>query len=283
MPVVVWMLPLFIRQIVFVEGFGYSHFPTGIDDKPIKGKELQFNLDDVVLNFLYDYAKTIRANLWDFDVMGKNSNRPKNDRYPVVGAKIFGMTPGAAETVSMKPMVAYSQLFHNGQPDRNETATINKQIKHHNTYTYTVERGIDTGLTGRFSAGIPQVAGAETEISTKLSTLWGSTTTKTTETTYSLIQVVNVPPESTVQVQMLITEEVVNIPWDCTMNLKGYFAGQFEIGSRREWKFFGIGILQHPDLEKKAYDEILFRAHGTFRGITAKSSRTVTREKRHYN
>uniref|UniRef100_A0A0K8RKC6 Putative cytotoxin-like protein n=1 Tax=Ixodes ricinus TaxID=34613 RepID=A0A0K8RKC6_IXORI len=252
------MLPFFISQIFLVKGEGYSHFPTGIDDKPIKGKELQFNLDDVVLNFLYDYAKTIRANLWDFDVMGKNSNRPKNDRYPVVDAKIFGMTPGAAETVSMKPMVAYSQLFHNGQPDRNETATINKQIKHHNTYTYTVERGIDTGLTGRFSAGIPEVAGAETEISTKLSTLWGSTTTKTTETTYSLIQVVNVPPESTVQVQMLITEEVVNIPWDCTMNLKGYFAGQFEIGSRREWKFFGIGILQHPDLEKRPMTKFCF-------------------------
>uniref|UniRef100_A0A0K8RK57 Putative cytotoxin-like protein n=1 Tax=Ixodes ricinus TaxID=34613 RepID=A0A0K8RK57_IXORI len=283
MPIVFWMLPLFIRQILFVEGFGYSHFPTGTDDKPIQGNKLQFNLHDLVMDFLYDYARGRGANLWDFDVMGENHARPKRSDRPPVTAEMFPLTYGSVETVSTNPMVAYSQLFHNGQPDRNETATINKQIKHHNTYTYTVERGIDTGLTGRFSAGIPEVAGAETEISTKLSTLWGSTTTKTTETTYSLIQVVNVPPESTVQVQMLITEEVVNIPWDCTMNLKGYFAGQFEIGSRREWKFFGIGILQHPDLEKKAYDEILFRAHGTFRGITAKSSRTVTREKRHYN
>ncbi|KAG0444078.1 hypothetical protein HPB47_014199 [Ixodes persulcatus] len=118
------------------------------------------------------------------------------------------LTYGAAETVSTNPLVAYTQLFHNGQPDRNETATINKQIKHHNTYTYSVERGIDTGLKGTWSAGIPDMVGASTEISVKFSTSWGSTKTETTETTYSLNQVVTIPPESTVQVLLVINEDI---------------------------------------------------------------------------
>lgn len=80
------------------------------------------------------------------------------------------LTFGKAEIVSTKPTVAYSQLFHNGQPDRNDTATIKKEIKHHNTYTYTVERGIDTGLSGEWSAGIPETVGAASAISLKFST-----------------------------------------------------------------------------------------------------------------
>uniref|UniRef100_A0A0K8R7H1 Putative cytotoxin-like protein n=1 Tax=Ixodes ricinus TaxID=34613 RepID=A0A0K8R7H1_IXORI len=77
MSIVFWMLPFFISQILFVEGYGYSHFPTGMDDKPIQGEKLQFNLRDLVLDFLYDYAEKIGADLWDFDVMGENNARPK--------------------------------------------------------------------------------------------------------------------------------------------------------------------------------------------------------------
>ncbi|KAG0412272.1 hypothetical protein HPB47_010594 [Ixodes persulcatus] len=117
------------------------------------------------------------------------------------------LTYGAAQTVSTKPMVAYSQLFHNGQRDRNETATIKKEIKHHNTYTYSVEKGIDTGLAGTWSAGLQDVVGASAELSVKFSTSWGSTKTETTETTYSLTQVVTIPPESTVQVLLVINED----------------------------------------------------------------------------
>lgn len=116
-------------------------------------------------------------------------------------------------------MVAYTQLFHNGQPDRNETATINKQIKHHNTYTFTVERGIDTGLSGTWSAGIQDVVGATTEISAKFSTLCGNTETTITETTYSLSQVVNVPPETTVQVLLIISDEIVVSAWSANFLL----------------------------------------------------------------
>uniref|UniRef100_A0A0K8RAL3 Putative cytotoxin-like protein n=1 Tax=Ixodes ricinus TaxID=34613 RepID=A0A0K8RAL3_IXORI len=133
------MLPLFMRQILFVEGSGYSHFSMGTDDKPIQGEKLQFNLQDLVIDFLYGYAKQKRANLWDFDVMGENKARPGRRDRPPVKAEMFPLTYGAVETVSTNPMVAYTQLFHNGQPDRNETATINKQIKHHNTYTLTAE------------------------------------------------------------------------------------------------------------------------------------------------
>uniref|UniRef100_A0A147BFB6 Putative cytotoxin-like protein n=1 Tax=Ixodes ricinus TaxID=34613 RepID=A0A147BFB6_IXORI len=209
MPIVFWMLPFFIRQILFVEGHGYSHFPTGTDDKPIQGEKLQFNLHDLVLEFLYDYARKQGANLWDFDVMGENKARPeRRDRSPVK-ADMFPLVFGGVETVSTNPLVAYTQLFHNGQPDRNETATINKQIKHHNTYTFTVDRGIDTGLSGTWSAGIPDVVGATSEFSVKFSTLWGNTETTIKETTYSLNLVVNVPPETTVQVLLIISEEVV--------------------------------------------------------------------------
>ncbi|CAN8008337.1 unnamed protein product [Ixodes pacificus] len=169
------------------------------------------------MDYLYRHADQIGANLWDLDVMGENSNRPRSDQHPAVKAEMSTLTFEAAEIVSTKPMVAYSQLFHNGQPDRNETATIKKEIKHHNTYTYTVERGIDTGLSGEWSAGIPDVVGAKTEISLKFSTLWGSTETTTTETTYSLQQVVSIPAESTVQVQLLITEEVVVSVWSASL------------------------------------------------------------------
>ncbi|KAM7296014.1 uncharacterized protein ISCGN_021219 [Ixodes scapularis] len=193
------------------------------------------------------------------------------------------LTYGPAETVSTNPLVAYTQLFHNGQPDRNETATINKQFKHHNTYTYAVERGIDTGLTGTWSAGIPDLIGASSEISVKFSTSWGSTKTETTETTYSLNQVVTIPPESTVQVLLVIHEDIVDVPWSATMYLKGYFAGYFEKHGRGKfWEHFPIGKLRHPDVETRANDEILFRAQGTFHGLTSKSSRTVTREKHHH-
>uniref|UniRef100_V5ICM1 Putative salivary secreted peptide n=2 Tax=Ixodes ricinus TaxID=34613 RepID=V5ICM1_IXORI len=282
MSIVFWMLPFFIRQILFVEGFGYSHFPTGMDDKPIQGEKLQFNLRDLVLDFLYDYAEKIGADLWDFDVMGENNARPKRSNRPPVKAEMFPLTYGAVETVSTNPMVAYTQLFHNGQPDRNETATINKQIKHHNTYTLTVDRGIDTGLSGTWSAGIPDVVGATSEISVKFSTLWGNTETTIKETTHSLNLVVNVPAETTVQVLLIISEEVVNIPWEATMSLQGYFAGEFERGGRRYWEYFGIGLLQHPNVQKKGDTEILLAAKGTFHGITSKTTRTVTREKRHY-
>uniref|UniRef100_A0A0K8RFI3 Putative cytotoxin-like protein n=1 Tax=Ixodes ricinus TaxID=34613 RepID=A0A0K8RFI3_IXORI len=229
MSIVLGVLSFILSQLLFVKGQGHAYFPTGSEDKPIRGEQLQFNLQDVVMNYLYKHAKKMKANLWDLDVMGENPNCPRSNQFPAVKAKMSTLTFGPAEIVSTKPMVAYSQLFHNGQPDRNETATIKKEIKHHNTYTYTVERGIDTGLSGEWSAGVPDVVGARTEISLKFSTLWGSTETKTTETTYSLNQVVTIPPESTVQVQLLISEEVVNIPWFATMYLKGYFAGQFEM------------------------------------------------------
>uniref|UniRef100_A0A0K8RGV1 Putative cytotoxin-like protein n=1 Tax=Ixodes ricinus TaxID=34613 RepID=A0A0K8RGV1_IXORI len=275
------MLPFLISQILFVKGQGHAHFPTGTQDKPIEGKNLQFNLQEVVLEFLYDVAKKEGANVWDMDVLGENPHRPKNGR-PVVQAQMSDVTLEAARIASTRPMVAYTQLFHNGQPDRNETATIDKQIKHHNTYTFTVDRGIDTGFTGSWSAGIPDVVGAQTEISVKFSTLWGSTETKTKETTYSIKQQVNVPAESTVLVQMIITEEVMDVPWHATMELKGYFAGYFEKGSGKYWKYFPIGDLRHPDVKKLAHDTILLRATGTFHGIKAKSSHTVTREKRHF-
>ncbi|CAN8030871.1 unnamed protein product [Ixodes persulcatus] len=102
--------------------------------------------------------------------MGENNARPKRSDRPPVKADISPLVFQRTETVSTSPMVAYTQLFHNGQPDRNETATINKQIKHHNTYTFTVERGIDTGLSGTWSAGIQDILGATTEISVKFST-----------------------------------------------------------------------------------------------------------------
>uniref|UniRef100_A0A147BGK5 Putative cytotoxin-like protein n=1 Tax=Ixodes ricinus TaxID=34613 RepID=A0A147BGK5_IXORI len=282
MSVVIGVLPFVLSQLLFVKGEGHAYFPTGNEDKPIREKELQFNLQDVVMGYLYQQAKKTGANLWDMDVMGENTARPKNNNYPPVKARMSELIFGKAEIVSTKPLVAYSQLFHNGQPDRNETATIKKEIKHHNTYTYTVERGIDTGLSGEWSAGLPDVVGARTEISLKFSTLWGSTETKTTETTYSLNQVVTIPPESTVRVQLLIAEEVVNVPWSATMYLKGYFAGQFEKGGGWPWEFFGVGALTHPDVKYIAPDEILFHAKGTFSGITSKSSHTSTREKRHY-
>ncbi|EEC05203.1 salivary secreted cytotoxin, putative, partial [Ixodes scapularis] len=179
----------------------------------IAGNKLQFNLHDLVLDFLYDYAKRRGANLWDFDVMGENNARPKRSDRPFVKAKMSPLIYGAVETRSTNPLVAYTQLFHNGQPDRNETATINKQIKHHNTYTFTVERGIDTGLSGTWTAGIQDIVGATTEISVKFSTLWGNTKTTTTETTHSLNLVVNVPAETTVQVLLIISEEVVVSVW----------------------------------------------------------------------
>ncbi|XP_042142000.1 uncharacterized protein LOC115311128 [Ixodes scapularis] len=270
------------ERILFVKGQGHAHFPTGTDDKPIEGKNLQFNLQDVVLDFLYRVAKEEGANLWDLDIFGKNPHRPKKNNHPVVREQMSEVTLEEARIVSTKPLVAYTQLFHNGQPDRNETATIDKQIKHHNTYTYTVDRGIDTGLTGSWSAGIQEVIGAQTEVSVKFSTLWGTTETKTTETTYSIKQQVNVPAESTVLVQMIITEEVVDVPWHATMELKGYFAGYFEKGNRKYWSDFPVGVLRHPDVHKIAHDRILLRATGTFHGIKAKSSHTVTREKRHF-
>lgn len=68
----------------FHTGYGYSHFPTGTDDKTIQGEKLQLYLHDLVLDFLYDYGKQKGANLWDFDVMGKNDARTKrSDRSPV--------------------------------------------------------------------------------------------------------------------------------------------------------------------------------------------------------
>uniref|UniRef100_V5GL40 Putative salivary secreted peptide n=2 Tax=Ixodes ricinus TaxID=34613 RepID=V5GL40_IXORI len=204
-----WVLPFLMSQILFVKGQGHAHFPTGTQDKPIEGKNLQFNLQEVVLEFLYGVAKKEGANVWDLDVLGENPHRKKKDRYPVVQAQMSDVTLEAARIVSTRPMVAYTQLFHNGQPDRNETATIDKQIKHHNTYTFTVDRGIDTGFSGSWSAGIPDVIGATSEISVKFSTLWGNTETTIKETTHSLNLVVNVPAETTVQVLLIITEEVV--------------------------------------------------------------------------
>uniref|UniRef100_A0A0K8R5T3 Putative cytotoxin-like protein n=1 Tax=Ixodes ricinus TaxID=34613 RepID=A0A0K8R5T3_IXORI len=79
MPVVFWILPLFIRQILFVEGSGYSHFPTGTDDKPIQGEKLQLQSTIIWVSgtsCMY-YARKKGANLWDFDVMGENNARPR--------------------------------------------------------------------------------------------------------------------------------------------------------------------------------------------------------------
>ncbi|CAN8030870.1 unnamed protein product [Ixodes persulcatus] len=233
------------------------------------------------MNFLYDYAKENGANLWDFDVIGENNARPKRSDRPPVTAKMFPLTYGAAETVSTNPLVAYSQLFHNGQPDRNETATINKQIKYHNTYTFTVERGIDTGFSGTWSAGIQDIVRKQLK-SRSSSRRYGETETTIKETRYNLNQVVNILPETSVQVLLIILEEVVHVPWKATMSLRGYFAGEFEKGGGRYWEYFNIGQLRHPNLETSGDNEIFLAAEGTFHGITSKTSSTVTREKRHY-
>uniref|UniRef100_V5H1N6 Putative secreted protein n=1 Tax=Ixodes ricinus TaxID=34613 RepID=V5H1N6_IXORI len=111
MTVVLGVLPFVLSQFVLVKGEGHAYFPTGNEDKPIREKELQFNLQDVVMEYLYKRAKETRANLWDMDVMGENSARPKNNKHPPVEAKMSELIFGKAEIVSTKPMVAYSQLF----------------------------------------------------------------------------------------------------------------------------------------------------------------------------
>ncbi|KAM7296017.1 uncharacterized protein ISCGN_021222 [Ixodes scapularis] len=282
MSIVCPMLPFFLTQVVFVRGQENSNFPTGIEEPAIEEKDLQFNLEDVAVEFLYNYAKKRGDTLWDFDITGDSKKRPTNPNRPPVTAKMSELTFLQAETVSTKPMVAYTQLFHNGQPDRNNTATISREFKHQNTYTYTVERGIDTGLKGEWSAGVPEMFGLRTEMSIKFSTLWGSSETKTTETTYSLNQIVYIPPESTVRVQWLIAEEVMDVPWDALMYLTGYFGGYFKRGDNWLWVFFPVGVLEHPYVEKQSEDSILFRAKGRFSGVKAKNNYVVTRERRHY-
>ncbi|CAN7950714.1 unnamed protein product, partial [Ixodes hexagonus] len=118
----------------------------------------------------------------------------------------------AAKITSSNPVVAYTQLFHNGQKDRNDTATIKKVHKRENTYTFSVSRGISTTLNSFFTAGFRKFAEFHTEIHMAFSSGWGTTKTKTEEVTYQIDQEVIVPPETTVRVQWIVTEdELVNI------------------------------------------------------------------------
>lgn len=54
-----------------------------------------FNLEAVVLDFLYKHAENKRATVWDLDIMGENSDRPDMNKWyaPAINSLLVQSLP----------------------------------------------------------------------------------------------------------------------------------------------------------------------------------------------
>ncbi|XP_040065703.3 uncharacterized protein LOC120839491 [Ixodes scapularis] len=179
---------------------------------------------------------------------------------------------GAAKTSAKKRNVVYStQCIHNGQASSTQI-TVEGKIKHMTTATWHVERGFSYSGSVKANARILIVyVNHKQKISLDLE---GGYREQVSDTdTFSLHEVVTVPPMKSVKIDWVITETVTKIPWTSTVTATGEIAIKYKekLEGGFLW-YYNLFNLQDSRLTDAGNNMFLYTAKGTFTGVRSSES-----------
>lgn len=96
------------------------------------------------------------------------------------------------------------------------------------SFTWSVTESLSIGVEVSASAGVPGVAGFSEKLSVTLSLSSTQSQTQTKTQSWSVNTTVRVPPQSTVNTQMVIDTQSYDIKFNANVLLSGYVAGWFD-------------------------------------------------------
>uniref|UniRef100_V5H2X2 Putative salivary secreted peptide n=2 Tax=Ixodes ricinus TaxID=34613 RepID=V5H2X2_IXORI len=234
------------------------------------GEQDTFDLDKVVERFVERKAKeTNREVVW-WDVHRKHEEtREDRHKKPPVTATAGPVVYGATKSSAKRPNVVYTQWVHNGQASSPQTTTIERKTEHKKTATWHVERGFSYSGSVTASASIFFVS-IETKHQISLDLKGGYREEVSDTETFSVNQVVTVPPMKSVKIDWIITDGVQEVPWTSTVAITGHIAIKYkkELEGGLLW-YYNLFNLQDSRLKDAGNNTYLRTTKGTFTGVKA--------------
>ncbi|XP_042142263.1 uncharacterized protein LOC121833204 [Ixodes scapularis] len=174
---------------------------------------------------------------------------------------------GATKSSAKRPTVVYSQWVHNGQASSYQTTTVERKTEHKKTATWHVENGF--GYSGSVTASAHSfIVNIETKHQISLDLKKGSREEVSDTETFSVNQVVKVPPMKSVKIDWIITDAVQEVPWTSTVTVTGHFAIKFteKLGGSFVW-YYNLPYLKDPRIKFTGMETLLYTAKGTFTAV----------------
>ncbi|KAM7293456.1 uncharacterized protein ISCGN_026586 [Ixodes scapularis] len=179
------------------------------------------------------------------------------------GPVVYGATKSSAK----RPTVVYSQWVHNGQASSYQTTTVERKTEHKKTATWHVEDGFSYAGSVTASANL-FIVNIETKHQISLDLKKGSREEVSDTETFSVNQVVTVPPMKSVKIDWIITDAVREVPWTSTVTVTGHFAIKFTEKLRGFFLwFYNLPYLKDPRIKFTGMETLLYTAKGTFTAV----------------
>ncbi|KAG0432469.1 hypothetical protein HPB47_020805 [Ixodes persulcatus] len=169
----------------------------------------------------------------------------------------------------MRPNVVYTQWVHNGQASSSQTTTVERKTEHKKTATWHVEDGFSYSGSVTASASL-FIVNIETKHQISLNLNKGYREEVSDTETFSVNQVVTVPPMKSVKIDWIITDSVQEVPWTSTVSITGHIALKYK--EKLEGSFlwyYNLFNLQDSRLKDAGNNIFLYTAKGTFTGVKA--------------
>ncbi|CAN7996217.1 unnamed protein product [Ixodes pacificus] len=234
------------------------------------GEPDTFDLDKVVERFVERKAKEVLRKIVWWDVHRKHDEVKKDrTKYPPVTATAGPAVYGATKSSAKRPSVVYTQWVHNGQASSSQTTTVERKTEHKKTATWHVERGFSYSGSVAASASL-FIVNIETKHQISLDLKGGYREEVSDTETFSVNQVLTVPPMKSVKIDWIITDAVQEVPWTSTVTLTGDIAIKYKekLEGGFLW-YYNLFNLQDSRLKDAGNNNYLYTAKGTFTAVKA--------------
>uniref|UniRef100_A0A131Y7F6 Putative salivary secreted peptide n=1 Tax=Ixodes ricinus TaxID=34613 RepID=A0A131Y7F6_IXORI len=233
------------------------------------GEPDTFDLYKEVERFIERDAKDENMEVVWWDVHGNHDEiKELRVKGPPVTATAGPVVYGATKSSAKRPNVVYTQWVHNGQASSSQTTTVERKTEHKKTATWHVEGGFSYSGSVTASASI-FIVDIETKHQISLDLKGGYREEVSDTETFSVNQVVTVPPMKSVKIEWIITDSVQEVPWTSTVTLTGYIRWKLKEKLKDQYSFFycSLGCLGDSRLKKAGDVTFLYTAKGTFTGV----------------
>lgn len=129
-----------------------------------------------------------------------------------------GNSPPTGSSVS-----TYELWYDNGSSVQNQQ-TFTKTATSTQTFTWSITEALSIGVTISATEGVPSVASSTQSITATLSLSSTQGQTVTNTQTWSVNSIVNVPPNSSIKADMIISQENYDINFTQDVKMSGYVA-----------------------------------------------------------
>lgn len=115
---------------------------------------------------------------------------------------------GQVTKSEMRPTVVYSQWMHNGQPSNSQQVTVKRTTERKKTALWKTRAGFSSSFSLSASAQLPLIGGFEARGQVGLDLKLGLGEEISETETFSVDEVVTVPPMKSVKIDWIITDVV---------------------------------------------------------------------------